>query len=362
MMSTVVDPIEEDAPEATRCGAMLREARERLGWALPEIAAGLRISRSHLEALEDGRINLLPGNAYAVGYVRSYAAALGLDAEEMVRRFKAEAAELAGKTDLTFPVPMPERGLPAGAIMLVGVLLCIAAYAGWYRLSGEGKLPAEAIPAIPERLAPLAQQALPPPPIIVVQKPADPVPVAKPPQMAIAAEPAPAVPPISPASAAAALVRDPMLDAAAALAPTTAPAEKGRIVLRATADAWIQVKDHSGNLLLNRILKTGESWAVPKPDLVMTTGNAGGTEILVDGTPIPLLGGPGAVRRDVALDPATLAGARTAAAAGSAAASNPAASSQPSSQPGLASQPVVAAPSSNSAAAVPRTAGGNGHQ
>ena len=129
MMSTV-SRVTGDAPEAARSGATLRAARERLGWTLPEMAASLRISLTHLEALEDGHIGQLPGNAYAVGYVRSYANALGLDAAQMVRRFKAEAAEVARKTELTFPVPMPERGLPAGAVMLVGVVLCIAVYAG----------------------------------------------------------------------------------------------------------------------------------------------------------------------------------------------------------------------------------------
>ena len=75
----------------------------------------------------------------------------------MVRRFKAEAAEVARKTELSFPIPMPERGLPAGAVMLVGMVLCVVAYAGWYRLSGEGRLPAETVTPIPERLAPLAR-------------------------------------------------------------------------------------------------------------------------------------------------------------------------------------------------------------
>ncbi len=107
---------------------------------------------------------MLPGNAYALAFVRTYAKALGLDAEEMVRRFKTEAAEVSRRAELIFPVPMPERGLPAGAVVLLGLVLAIGAYAGWYRLSGEGRLPAETVTAIPERLASLAEQAVPPPP------------------------------------------------------------------------------------------------------------------------------------------------------------------------------------------------------
>jgi cytoskeleton protein RodZ len=328
----------------------------------------------HLEALEEGHISLLPGNAYALAFVRTYANALGLDAEEMVRRFRTEATEFSRRTELVFPVPMPERGMPAGAVLLLGVVLAVGAYVGWYRLSGDGRLPAETVTAIPERLAPLAEQALPPPqgapPVgssapgsattgalaqgpaaqgLAAQGSASPhgstsqapatvgavaaasgtdalrIVPADPAASEMPATPAPPVMAISPSSAAAAQLPPPPADPAATAALVPAPAvvapvvaplvtpsgapgpsgtDGGRVVLRASADAWIQVKDRTGAVLLNRTLKAGETWAVPpRPDLVMTTGNAGGTDILVDGAPTPSLGGSGAVRHDMSLDP-----------------------------------------------------------
>jgi cytoskeleton protein RodZ len=249
--------------------------------------------------------------------VRTYANTLGLDAEEMVRRFRTEAAEFSRRPELVFPVPMPERGMPAGAVLLLGLVLAVGAYAGWYRLSGEGRLPAETVAAIPQRLAPLAQQALPPDttpaPTATASAPAPAAPKIVLADPAAPAMMAPPVIPISPTSAAAAQVSPSASDdaAAAGLSPvpaavTPAPpaADASRIVLRATADAWMQVKDHSGAILLNKILKAGDSWPVPpRTDLLLTTGNAGGTDIEVDGTPIPSLGGSGAVRRDIPLDP-----------------------------------------------------------
>ena len=122
-MMSAITPMVTEPPAAARAGADLRAARERLGFSLDDVAYTLRIRTPHLEALEEGRISLLPGNAYALAFVRTYATALGLDPEEMVRRFKAEAAEFNRRTNLVFPVPMPERSLPGGAVVLLGLVL-----------------------------------------------------------------------------------------------------------------------------------------------------------------------------------------------------------------------------------------------
>jgi cytoskeletal protein RodZ len=80
-----------------------------------------------------------------------------------------------------------------------------------------------------------------------------------------------------------------------------------RIVLRATQEAWVQVRDSDDNLLLTRLLRAGDSYRVPnRPGLTMLTGNAGGLEITVDGNRLGSLGSVGKVRRDVPLDPARL--------------------------------------------------------
>jgi cytoskeleton protein RodZ len=72
-------------------------------------------------------------------------------------------------------------------------------------------------------------------------------------------------------------------------------------------DTWIKIVDARGRTVFNRVLTAGESYAVPEePGLSMITGNAGGMDIVVDGVPVPPLGEPGKVRRDVALDPEKL--------------------------------------------------------
>ncbi len=315
MLSTGIEP--PGMSGASRVGEDLRAARERLGWSLRECAEGLRIRPEYLAALEDGNFNVMPGAAYAAGFLRSYGRALGLDADELVRRYKAEAARGGTQTQLAFPVPAPERGWPTGAVVLLGALLAVGAYVGWYRLSGEGRLPAEVVPAVPARLAPLAEQVVPPsaPPPGAVQPAAVPGDIPEPGD-------APQMPAISPSSAAAAIPLPPVPAAVppppvmqtslppsvpaatnpAATSPALSP-DTPRLVLRVHGDAWLQVRDRSGQVLLRKVMKAGESWPVPpRPGLLLNTGNAGNTEIVLDGSQMIALSGAGITRRDLPLD------------------------------------------------------------
>jgi cytoskeletal protein RodZ len=70
-------------------GAKLREARETRGISLREIANTTKISIGVLEALERDDISRLPGGIFSRAFVRSYAAAVGLEPEETIREFIA---------------------------------------------------------------------------------------------------------------------------------------------------------------------------------------------------------------------------------------------------------------------------------
>jgi cytoskeleton protein RodZ len=333
-----VSPFGETSPAAIPCapraGSDLREARERLGWDLFDVAAMLRIRPVYLEALEEGRLDIMPGSAYAVAFMRSYAISLGLDAEEVARRFRAEAGELHQRTELVFPVPIARRGLPAGALILLGMILVTSAYIAWYRLSGEGRLPAETVAPVPTRLASLADQAIPGPDgrVLVPEPPAPPPrPVEEngqfEPRLAATENPLlvpdPTPPPEAPVEEARATpipggtattaiampvtppfrrseVTSPSSDAA----PATSDADGSRVLLRFTGDTWVQVKERGGQPLVTKVMKAGDSYPVPtRANLLLTTGNAGRVDILVDGALVPPIGGPGAVRKDVPLDP-----------------------------------------------------------
>ena len=138
-------------------GDELRRAREEAGLDLADVAAHLRIRSNFLSALEEGHPDALPGITYAIGYVRTYAAFLGLEPDVAVRRFKEEAAGLNSKTQLVFPSPAPEGRVPGLVLMLVAAVLVGGAYGGWYWVSERDGSLRDLVPAVPERLAQLIE-------------------------------------------------------------------------------------------------------------------------------------------------------------------------------------------------------------
>jgi len=310
-----------------------------------------------LVAIENGKFDELPGPAYAVGFVRSYATYLGLDAEALVVRFKSETAEIARRPQLEFPLPIRDSRVPTGPLLVICVLLAALTYAGWYYFSSTPDQLAGLTPAVPDRLLHLLK--VPPPP-----KPGSETasaPLATAPEAATQPAPAPATEPAAatavaatPAPAATAApqtaatqpaVPQPAVDgvppvenkpgAAPAVAPVPAspdltqpavaadqpkqpdntygaPEGQARVVLHAVADSWVQVRDKGSNLLFTRVLKPGEHYNVPnQPGLTLVAGNAGGIDITVDGMEAPRLGDQGRVARNVSLDPDHLLGAVT---------------------------------------------------
>jgi cytoskeleton protein RodZ len=145
--------VEPTALDTSGVGAELRDARLAIGATIEDMSEHLRISRRYLSALEEGRTRDLPGPTYALGFVRSYAQSLGLDAEELTRRFRDGAGAAAKqRTDLVFPEPVPKRGVPAGAVILIGAVLAIGSYVAWWQWSGSGDRSLDRVEAPPRRL------------------------------------------------------------------------------------------------------------------------------------------------------------------------------------------------------------------
>jgi cytoskeleton protein RodZ len=324
---------EEEAPEPEwpvhSVGEMLRERRDQLGVDLETAGGALRIKPIYLAALEQGRPQDLPGPTYAVGFIRAYASYLGFDGAWMLDRYKAETAAVRVRPDLSFPVPLSDRSVPGGPILLVAAILALCGYGTWYYLSTAERARPERVAAIPAELqrelrppaAATVKTAKPAPHtadggaqpatgLVTADKPAPPQAEAHDEMANRSADTAPAGPPtapegvVAPPPAAAVLPTGIAIPTAPASPGTAAPS--GQIDIRAVADCWIQVRDGEQTIVFSRVLKAGETYRVPQPGLVMRVGNAGALAIAVNGKPAPSIGPLGAQRRDVVLDPEAL--------------------------------------------------------
>ncbi|HEX4184824.1 MAG TPA: helix-turn-helix domain-containing protein, partial [Stellaceae bacterium] len=156
-------PFAEDLPDGEAAwpsgprsaGDLLRQQREALRLDLDDVAAALRIKPDYLAALEAGRPDLLPGPTYASGFVRTYGDYLGLEGGEILRRFKAESTGLDAKPDLAFPMPLGERSIPGGGMLLVALILVLCGYGTWYYLSTVERSRPERVAELPNELLPL---------------------------------------------------------------------------------------------------------------------------------------------------------------------------------------------------------------
>ncbi|MDD9916642.1 MAG: DUF4115 domain-containing protein [Rhodospirillaceae bacterium] len=304
----------DSAPQTV--GELLQTKRQEFGVDLREAAEYLNIRYAYLLSIEEGRVDDLPGAAYAMGFVRAYADYLGLDGPAIVERYKDETAELGDDVRLVFPSPLPEGKVPSGAIILIGIVALALVYGGWVFLAQQNVKIAELVPALPEKFSSLlggdeSVEAVPETgsdaPQTVTSTPVQ-APVTEPqPTPSTVTESQPQIAETPPAVQAAeeALPLPPKPPAVASAEPRQFGGDNAgsRIMIKARIDSWVQIRDQDGEKLLTRVLRAGDSYRVPnRPGLLMETGNAGGLEITVDSAVIPDLGPKGAVRRDIALD------------------------------------------------------------
>lgn len=296
-----------DSPLET-VGQDLRAARLRRGDDLATVSKALKIRKDHLEALEEDRLESLPGRTYAVGFVRTYADYLGLDAAQSVERFKAQ---IAGRSDEAAPTITvidedEHRRLPQGWKIIAAVVLLLFAYGAYHLLvPAADKMLSPPVAPVPTQYAPK--------PVAVKKAPPKPTQVA--PAQTQTVVPAPSNTANSTTG----------IQTPSAQTPATAPPAQqeaaipqgkvygqqnhnARVVLRLTQTTRILVQGSDGATYINRTLNAGDSYMVP--DLVgvtLTTADAGAIQVELDGAIMGTAGKKGQIGESVSLDPQAIA-------------------------------------------------------
>lgn len=231
----------------TSFGETLRRERELRGVSLREIADATKISVRFLQALEQDRLEILPGGMFRRAFVREYARFLGLDAERLVAEFvyahSPEGVEAAEKREARGGA---HAGPHTGAWVLAVFAVVLVPLLGAKVWREHGR----AVPA-----------PAPPPPVQVER---------------VYATPAP-----QPAD--------------------ETPRDGIALTLSAKERCWVAVRA-DGRTVLDRVLTEGESETVQaQGEIVLSVGNAGGISFRVDDRPGLPLGRSGEVRRNIVI-------------------------------------------------------------
>jgi len=226
----------------TSFGETLRRERELRGVSLREIADATKISVRFLQALEQDRLDILPGGVFRRAFVKQYARHLGLDAERLVAEFV-----YAHKDE----VPPEDSGRRRSEGAHPGTLLLVAVFGAGAVLSLWKAVPAEREARRP--LPPIAETRAVPSPAAVVAKPAVAVP-------------------------------DGLV-----------------LTLQARQTCWVEATV-DGQPVLNKVLQEGQSETVEaQGEIVLSVGNAGGVTFTVNDRQGLSLGKSGEVRRNIVI-------------------------------------------------------------
>lgn len=288
-------------------GGLLREARQASGMHIAALAVALKVPVSKLEALEADNFTVLPDTVFVRALASSVCRVLKVDAAPVLALLPQSpspslAADSAG---INAPVKgsvaksavssasFSGNGSASRSVGFVVLALLVGALALYFYPRGEDRA------VSPSTSAPVASTAPDAVPTGAAEAPlaerpseAAPAPAVSAPAL-VSAPPQPAVATAAPATSAAPA----SAPSVAASAPAAAAADTpvGTLVLRARSESWVQVKDATGALALQRNLAAGESVSVSaQPPLAVVVGRADATEVTVRGKPFDLA----AVSRD----------------------------------------------------------------
>lgn len=282
---------------ATHAGALLRQARESAGVHVAALAVSLKVPVGKLEALEAGRLDLLPDAVFARALASSICRTLKLDPKPILDLLPQFGAARIKTDETGINAPFRAPGAPNSApmklqlrsplvavvaLLLVGALvLLLLPQLQWEQSSAKPDpvLPpsgGEQTQVVPSGATAAADPALPATPAAQTQTqgaPAGP---------ALAA--VQTVPPAAPVLSAAAT------SMATAAAPAAAGAgAEGILQIQPRGETWVQVIDAKGVVALRKTLAAGETTSVSgTPPLSVVVGRADSTVVQVRGKAMDL--------------------------------------------------------------------------
>ena len=112
-------------PDRFDLAEILKKTREAQGLSLGDVSEMTRVRRAYLEAFEQAAYDVLPPRAFAIGYVKAYAKALGLDEETLADMYKREVSPASVK--LQAPSGASLDDVKPNYRLYIGAAFCLVA-------------------------------------------------------------------------------------------------------------------------------------------------------------------------------------------------------------------------------------------
>lgn len=263
-------------------GGELATARISQGLSLSDISSQLRISVKYLEFLENGEREKLPGATYVLGFIRSYAKCLDLEADAMCQRLSETMAASDRQPEYHFIENKTAGGGDWRNMIMIGVVLIIVSYTAWYfmhddyvldtELTASTVLGTESGAGLDTELSTEADIAPIQPEISV-----DTVTIETGSDINITEDTATKQGDAEQPELISDMADGESMDHTAANSnPTTMPARTDGLAITALAEAWVELSTPVGEPVLAKLLAAGEMITIPADNnYVLTTGNAG---------------------------------------------------------------------------------------
>jgi cytoskeleton protein RodZ len=261
-------------------GENLQREREMRGVTLQEISAATKISVRFLQALEAEEFTKLPGGIFTRSFIRAYAKYLGLDEDRLLAEYQLVAQPRADVDLSRLVASNPDARREASRGPILTLLLAVVLVGGGYGIFWYSRRAAEP----PREVSPPAQVPAP-----AVSTPAPAPESAQPTAEKISATGPGAAGSGAPTAAS---------QAPAGLDSTIASVAEGGLVLQvaATERAWVAV-DADGKTVLQRVLNPSEIQTLKaKESFDVTTGNAQGIILTLNGETLKPMGRRGEVK------------------------------------------------------------------
>jgi len=275
---------DDAAPPRLSVGANLRAAREALGLSTQEIAGRVKFSMRQVEALESDDAANLPQGTFLRGFIRSYARMVNLDPDVLLSETETHTEHHFKVTDVQGggePLPTAGDAARKNRFLLLGALVVILGLVLF--LLNKPNIPDIPITSVPTPSAEIsAVEAA----AAVTGKIGS-----------SAGEPPPAALPQNPAASPKAAVPVSQEDVLATAKPgLSIPLEqlmKRPIHIVYTDQAWVEIKDVNGEVLISRVTDAGgEKWigGSGREPYQVVLGRAGAVRLYYKGSEVDLSG------------------------------------------------------------------------